>query len=87
MISSRSSLTAINFTTLQQGNHFLNSLIQFPNVLLGATTKKGPLIFLYSFRKPINDIVYMVFPNPISSANIPLIPLSYNEIIQFNPVI
>lgn len=75
-ISSLSSFTAINFNTRQQGIHFLNSLIQFPKVDLGATIMNGPLTFLNSFRKATKAIVYIVFPKPISSANIPFIPSS-----------
>ena len=43
-------------------------------------------MFLYSRRNAINDIVYTVFPKPISSAKIPFMPISYNDINQFNPV-
>ena len=63
-------------TTLHEGNHLLNSLYQFPSVDLGAKIKWGPLMFLYSLINPSIAIVWIVFPNPISSASIPLSPNS-----------
>jgi hypothetical protein len=54
-------------------------------VILGAITICGPLIFLNYLMKDIIEIVWMVLPKPISSAKIPLMPLSYKEINQFNP--
>ena len=38
--------------------------------------KKYLLIFLYSLKNAISEIVWMVLPSPISSAKIPLIPVS-----------
>ena len=45
----------------------------------------GPLIFLYYLMNANIEIVWIVFPRPISSANMPLIPLSYKLIIQLSP--
>ena len=85
MISYLSSLVAISLTTLQQGSHFLNSFYQLPSVILGAIMICGPLIFLNYFMKEIIEMVWIVLPRPMSSAKIPLMPLSYKEIIQFRP--
>jgi len=75
---------AINLTNLRLGNHLENSLSQLPKVLFGAMTRKGPLTD-YWMRNPIMAIDWIVLPNPISSARIPLIPDSYRDIIQFRP--
>lgn len=53
----------------------LNSLIQLGKVERGATTRKGPMTF-FSIIMAMWAMHWMVFPSPISSARIPLMPFS-----------
>lgn len=55
--------------TLIEGHHRLNSLTQFCSVDLDVTTMCGPFIPLKCLRYPNRDIVWSVFPKPISSAS------------------
>lgn len=75
-ISSLCSFLAIRLSTLHWGSHLLNSAIQLPTTDLGIKIKWTPLIDLNSRKKLINEIVWTVLPRPISSAKMPLIPVS-----------
>lgn len=55
----------------------LNSLIQLGRVERGATTRKGPITF-FSIIMAMWAMHWMVFPSPISSARIPLMPFSHS---------
>ena len=85
--SSRASRLPWNLNTLKTGHHLLNSFIQLPSVDFGTTTKCGPVMPRYSCKYPKSEIVWSVFPKPISSAKIPLMPWSNSLIIQFKPSI
>ena len=56
------------------GANRLNSLTHEVSTESGATTSDGPLRWHSNLRKPKKEIVWMVFPRPISSARIPLMP-------------
>mmetsp|Transcript_33907 Transcript_33907/g.73367 ORF Transcript_33907/g.73367 Transcript_33907/m.73367 type:complete len:314 (-) Transcript_33907:723-1664(-) len=56
------------------GHHFLNSFIQFPTTDFGTMTMCGPFTPRASRMYARSDMVCNVLPNPISSANIPLMP-------------
>mmetsp|Transcript_14522 Transcript_14522/g.42534 ORF Transcript_14522/g.42534 Transcript_14522/m.42534 type:complete len:275 (+) Transcript_14522:2256-3080(+) len=81
----RASLFPGILTALMDGHQCLISLIQFPSTDLGTTTMCGPLTPRDSRRYANRLMVWRVFPNPISSARTPLMPLSCNLIIQFSP--
>ena len=85
MISSLNSFLAIKLHILIYGHHLLNSWIQFPTTDLGMMIRWCPLIFLFSLRKAMREIVWMVLPKPISSARMPFIPVSNKLIIQLSP--
>ena len=84
IISSLNSFLGISLITSRIGNHLLNSLFQLLTTELGHTIKYGPLIFLNWTRYANKAIVYIVLPRPISSAKIPLKPILFIDINQFN---
>lgn len=53
----------------------------------GTMMRKGPLIRLCSMRYVMRAMVWMVFPNPISSARIPLRLLLYRDTSHSRPLI
>lgn len=58
--------------TLNVSAHFFNSFNQLYNIVAGPIIKNGP-DFLYSYYKQFKkEMVYIVFPKPISSAKITL---------------
>ena len=81
----RSALVPPMRMALMEGHHFLNSLIQFPTTDLGTITRWGPLVPRDSRIQARKEIVCNVFPKPISSAKIPLIPLQWSLMSQFSP--
>ncbi len=74
-------------STLSEGQNFLNSCYQLKRVLLGATTRNGPQIFLLKEICDRSAIAWIVFPRPISSAKIPLIPCSNKLFNHLKPLI
>ncbi|KAH3671861.1 hypothetical protein OGAPHI_000047 [Ogataea philodendri] len=71
--------------TLNPGANRLNSISQFNITEVGTTIRCGPQMFFSHARYEIREMVWIVFPRPISSARIPLVPLLYNEASQFKP--
>ena len=62
--------------SLNAGHHFLNSTSQFNITDVGTTMRCGPHMPWLHARYASNEMVWMVFPKPISSARIPLRALS-----------
>ncbi len=69
--------TQLSDTSPTSGEKRLNSLIQLGRVERGATTRKGPITF-FSTIMAMWAMHWMVFPSPISSARMPLMPFSHS---------
>lgn len=65
----------------------MNSISQLMIIVVGTTIKWGPHIPLSQANEANIDIVYIVLPNPISSANIPLSFLLCKVTSQSSPII
>ncbi|KAH3663035.1 hypothetical protein OGATHE_004611 [Ogataea polymorpha] len=74
-------------STLKSGTNLVISCCQLCSVDAGVTTRNGPQILCVSARYASTDILCTVFPRPISSASMPLMPCSYKLASQFNPFI
>lgn len=72
---------------LNAGHHLLNSISQFMIIVVGTTIRWGPQTPRSHASEERRAIVWMVFPNPISSAKIPLSFLSCKVISQSSPII
>mmetsp|Transcript_11440 Transcript_11440/g.23912 ORF Transcript_11440/g.23912 Transcript_11440/m.23912 type:complete len:217 (-) Transcript_11440:773-1423(-) len=72
----RSSLLPWNLNARSDGHQRRISLHQLPSVDLGTATRCGPEMPRYSCRYPSSEMVWSVFPRPISSARMPLTPFS-----------
>mmetsp|Transcript_5649 Transcript_5649/g.15846 ORF Transcript_5649/g.15846 Transcript_5649/m.15846 type:complete len:213 (-) Transcript_5649:589-1227(-) len=66
------------------GVHLRNSFIQLGSVASGAAMQIGPLTF-FSRTWATSAITWIVFPRPISSANIPDSPFSNNVASHLRP--
>mmetsp|Transcript_17754 Transcript_17754/g.58415 ORF Transcript_17754/g.58415 Transcript_17754/m.58415 type:complete len:252 (-) Transcript_17754:205-960(-) len=63
--------------TLSEGHQRRNSLSQVPSTERGQTTRCVPLVSFLSASTASSEIVWMVFPSPISSPKIIPTPLSF----------
>ena len=81
----RSSLEPWNFMPVSDGHQRLISFIQLAMVDLGTSTRYGPSFCSNSYMYPKMDMDCSVFPRPISSARMPLMPFSWLRMSQLRP--
>ena len=72
---------------LRPGQKRRNYCCQLWSVLVGEIIKNGPhLFFIYAIALS-REMAWIVFPKPISSAKIPLIPCKLKLYNHFNPFV
>ena len=87
LITPRHSLSPPYVTTYKFGAQNANSLSQLMRVDNGAEMRKGPSEWPSLTRVFKNAMVWMVFPRPISSARMVLVPCAQENRNQFRPSI
>lgn len=73
--------------TFKLGHQRLNSISQLIIIVVGTMIRWGPQIPLSQANEANKEIVWMVLPRPISSANIPLRRLLCSVTSQSRPII